>query len=120
MNDRFMKIHIVSIALLSCITGCSQIKSEPINEFSQNELKNGLLIDVRTAGEYAEGHLDKAVNVDWFRKDFIQAFDTVARQKPLFLYCKKGGRSAQAARVLDSLGYQVINLEGGYDAYLPK
>ena len=115
-----MKTIFYFTAFLICVTGCSQSKSKPITEFSQNDLKNGILVDVRTPEEFAAGHLEGAVNINLFEEDFTSKFDTVQKTKTLYLYCKKGGRSARAASLLDSLGYQVIDLEGGYDAIAPK
>jgi phage shock protein E len=115
-----MKKYLYFTTLLIFTTGCSQIKSKPITEFSQNDLKNGVLVDVRTPEEYAAGHLDGAVNINLLEEGFAARFDTIQKNKTLYLYCKKGGRSARAASLLDSLGYQVIDLKGGYDAYAPK
>lgn len=115
-----MKTIFYSVVFLICVTGCSQAKSKPITEFSQNDLKNGILVDVRTPEEYAAGHLEGALNINLLEEDFATKFDTVQKTKTLYLYCKKGGRSARAASLLDSMGYQVIDLKGGYDAVAPK
>jgi len=101
------------------LTSCSQSKSKGITEVSQNELNTGIVIDVRTPEEYSGGHLDQALNINWYDADFIQQFDTIHKNKTIYVYCKKGGRSAKAAHVLDSLGFsKVVNLEGGYDRFL--
>ena len=77
----------------------------PITDFSNEVLgPNDLLIDVRTPGEFAEGHFDGSVNIDWMSEDFIDSWDTIPKGGKVYLYCKKGGRSAMAADVLDSLG----------------
>lgn len=92
----------------------------PITEFSEQQLgKKDLLIDVRTPGEFAEGHFGGAVNIDWMSDDFMRSWDTIPKNGKVYLYCKKGGRSAMAADVLDSLGYDVVDLTGGWDA-LPE
>ncbi|HMB64987.1 MAG TPA: rhodanese-like domain-containing protein [Eudoraea sp.] len=98
--------------------GYSQIKTKPITEFSQKDTNNTILVDVRTAKEYARGHLKHAINVDWFRPDFAAQFDTIPKNRTIYVYCQKGGRSSKAAEVLDSLGYLVTDLQGGYDALL--
>lgn len=76
------------------------------------------LIDVRTAEEYAAGHLRGAVNLDYFAKDFVQqvqaAYDT---EEPVYVYCRSGRRSADAARQLKEAGYRVFNMLGGYIAW---
>jgi len=88
----------------------------PIEEFSKEDLKNAELVDVRTPEEYLAGHMEDAINIDWYAPDFISKFSELPKNKTMYIYCKKGGRSAQAAQALDSLGYTVIDLLGGYDA----
>lgn len=76
------------------------------------------LVDVRTADEFAEGHLRGAVNMDYFAQDFVsqvqQAFDTA---EPVYVYCRSGRRSADAARQLKEAGFKVYNMLGGYEAW---
>jgi rhodanese-related sulfurtransferase len=92
-----------------------------INDFSEADLgSRDLLIDVRTPGEFAEGHFETAVNIDWMSEDFLNSWDTIPKGGRVYLYCKKGGRSAMAAHVLDSLGYSVVDLTGGWDEYTAK
>ncbi|CAM4213360.1 rhodanese-like domain-containing protein [Zobellia nedashkovskayae] len=114
-----MKFHYLLVTLLVINLGCVQSNGKHITEFSQNDIESGILMDVRTPEEFSEGHLDNAVNIDWFEADFIKNVDTIDRARPVYVYCKMGGRSAKAAYVLDSLGFdKVVNLEGGYDAFI--
>ena len=107
--------------LLILLTGCSyfsHVKTEPITEYSSEQLKGGILLDVRTPEEFEEGHLDQAVNINWFDTDFAKQTQSLDKEKPIYVYCKLGGRSAKAAKVLDSLGFKnVVDLTGGYDAF---
>lgn len=110
------------VALLTIVLfvnlSCSQITSKPITEVSQNELNTVVLVDVRTPEEYNEGHLDNAVNINWFDKDFAAQFEGISKDETIFVYCKKGGRSAKAQEKLRAIGYEsVVDLEGGYDAW---
>jgi rhodanese-related sulfurtransferase len=85
------------------------------------DVENAVLIDVRTPEEYAEGHLDNAVNINWYDEDFMDQFKTIEKDKTIYVYCKKGGRSSSAAESLTSSGYKnVIDLLGGYDALEEK
>ena len=116
-----MKIYYTLLLLFFLTLGCSQSKSKPITEFSQNDINNGILIDVRTSQEYQAGHLDNAVNMDWLGGDFAKNIQGLDREKPVYVYCQKGGRSAKAASLLDSLGFKkVVDLEGGYNAFMAK
>jgi len=102
------------------IVGCVQNKSIPITEFSQSDMKDGILIDVRTPEEYGLGHLENAVNINVLADDFVKHFDDISKKKTIYVYCKKGGRSAKAAKSLEDLGYTVVDLLGGYDALHPN
>ncbi len=72
-----------------------------------------MLIDVRTPEEYAEAHLEGAVNVE-LSPDMVELIPAEARQETIKLYCRSGGRAGTAARLLAQAGYQVKNI-GGID-----
>ncbi len=113
----------IGYLLLLCFIqiSCTQTKSMSITELTSEDVENAVLIDVRTPEEYAEGHLDNAVNINWYEEDFINQFKTIEKDKTIYVYCKKGGRSASAAELLTSSGYKnVIDLLGGYDALEDK
>ena len=75
-------------------------------------------IDVRTAEEYAAGHLPWASNCDWRAPDFLQQVEAAyPKEAPLAIYCRSGRRSAEAAAALAKAGYTVYNLLGGYIAW---
>ena len=72
------------------------------------------LIDVRTAGEFQEGYIEGASNIDYFGDDFEMQMSKLDKLKPIAVYCGVGGRSESALEVLQELGFEVIyNLEGG-------
>lgn len=78
----------------------------------------GVLVDVRTPEEYRGGHLPGAVNVPL---DGIQGA-ALPKEKPIYVYCHSGARSAQACRWLQQEGYSVENLGGlmGYRGELER
>ena len=95
-----------------------QVKNKSIIEFKEVASEGFVLIDVRTPEEYAQGFIDGAINMDMKNKSFISNIQQIDKNKKVYLYCKAGGRSAKASKVLDSLGYKnIINLEGGFDAW---
>ena len=80
--------------------------------------KGGVLIDVRTADEFADGTIDGAVNHDWMNGDFEAAAEGMDKEAPTFVFCQAGGRSGQAKDHLVSLGFkEVYNLSGGYGGW---
>ncbi len=96
----------------------SQTQSKPINQISQKELKDAILIDVRSPEEYNAGHLPSAININWYDTDFKEQVSHIDKNTTIYFYCKVGGRSAQATERLRALGYKnVVNLKGGYDTW---
>ncbi|WP_456865367.1 rhodanese-like domain-containing protein [Galbibacter sp. BG1] len=95
-----------------------QVKNKSIIEFKEVASEGFVLIDVRTPEEYAQGFIDGAINMDMKNENFVSNIQQIDKNKKVYLYCKAGGRSAKASKVLDSLGYKnIINLEGGFDAW---
>lgn len=72
------------------------------------------LLDVRTPQEYAEGHIDGALNINVQSDDFRQmAEKELSKESTILVYCRSGRRSMDAAEILTELGYKVVNLRGG-------
>ncbi len=87
----------------------------PADEFEKKLTGFGVqLIDVRTPGEFAGGHLNNALNIDIHSSDFEQQLAKLDKSKPVLVYCKAGGRSASAADKMQEMGFTTIyNLDGG-------
>ena len=73
-----------------------------------------LIIDVRTPGEYNQGHLDRAINIPYDEIDAKIADHTRDKAEKITLYCRSGRRSAIAKQTLDSMGYQQVVDAGAY------
>lgn len=114
------------LAMLGIGTGtaCSQQDYENVNveAFAQLINQNGVqLVDVRTAEEFAEGHIAEALNIDVKQDDFMQrAKGQLDASKPVAVYCRSGRRSANAATLLAKEGFRVTNLIGGIVSWKEK
>lgn len=76
--------------------------------------KDIVLIDVRTPNEFKSGHIENAVNIDIYSDEFKQKLSGLDKNTAVYVYCKKGGRSAKAARTMIDMGFQeVYDLDGG-------
>ena len=76
--------------------------------------QNAQILDVRTPEEYTSGHIDNAANINWNGNDFVVKATTFDKTKPIFVYCKSGGRSKQAVVKLEELGFaSIYELQGG-------
>lgn len=72
-----------------------------------------ILFDVRTPGEFADGHVPGAINVPLDQVPDRLADFAPHRSQEVYLICRSGGRSANAGRFLQSHGYKVVNIMGG-------
>lgn len=65
------------------------------------------MLDVRTANEFSQGHLACAQHADVMAADFRQRVEELALDpsKPVYLYCRSGNRSGQAAKILRQMGF---------------
>ena len=73
-----------------------------------------VLVDVRTAEEYAAGHIANAKNIDVLKFDFKDQVEVLPKDKEIAVYCRSGKCSLMAANTLAKMGYKVINLRGGW------
>ena len=79
---------------------------------------NVVILDVRKADEFAEGHIKGAILIDQFQSDFVeQAQAKLPKEKTIAVYCRSGRRSANAAGKLADVGYKCVNLKGGILAW---
>lgn len=111
-------IAIVVFTLTSC-NGQPSKKVETLDAVSFSKkieaTPNPQILDVRTPEEFAAEHIERAQNVNWLSNDFVTNASKFDKSKPVFVYCKIGGRSHQAAEKLAQLGFtQIIELEGGF------
>lgn len=73
-----------------------------------------IVLDIRTAKEFATGHLKGAKNIDFQNAGFKDAIAKLDRQKRYLVHCRSGGRSSASLPVLKSLGFKhVFHLDGG-------
>lgn len=89
-----------------------------IKEVNYNEinLKEYIIIDVRSKREFSEKHLNGAINIPLpeIKKNIEKYIKD--RNKKLLICCQVGTRSAKAVEILESIGYiNVYNLKGGLE-----
>lgn len=74
----------------------------------------GIVLDVRTPGEVAGGTIGDASVIDYHAEDFRKKLSRLSREKPVYIFCRSGGRSGQAAKIMAAMGFKkVVDLEGG-------
>lgn len=110
--------------LLACMTALLSAAEPQLHDVAATKQlltqePKSLVLDVRTAEEFAEGHLPHAVLVTISEKDFIERVKKIATpDQPVLVYCAAGGRSARAIKALrDAKLTQLHELKGGMTAW---
>lgn len=76
---------------------------------------NIAILDVRTAKEFADGHVAGAVNIDVNQTDFAQKIDQLDRSKTYIVYCRSGRRSRKAVGIIAAKGFKnLYNVSDGF------
>ena len=118
MKFRSIFFLLVSLAIVSCTGQTSKnIQTIEAKDFAEkiNTTQNPQILDVRTPEEFTEGHIDNAANVNWLGDRFVVEAGKFDKTKPVFVYCKSGGRSKKATEKLQELGFKnIYELEGGF------
>ena len=78
--------------------------------------QGALLIDVRTAEEFAQGHVDGALNITYQETDKLMSAIGTDKTRPVVVYCRSGNRSGKAKVVLETKGYTNIFNATGFEA----
>lgn len=117
MKTKYSLILVLLFATLgSCSNGQSSKQRLTANEFNDKikSSTNAVVLDVRTAGEFAAGHLENAMNIDWNNSSSEAALKKLDPSKEYFVYCLSGGRSSSAAEYMRANGFKnVYELTGG-------
>jgi rhodanese-related sulfurtransferase len=137
-NTRILLVGLLLLTLSSLVGGCGYITGEAV-EFSfqppapeqftrdvsiteayaviaMNAGRyNFVILDVRTTGEFAAGHIRSAINRDYYSTAFKNDIDKLDKTKLYVVYCQTGIRSAAVRDIMQELGFQrIYNMTGGF------
>ncbi|SNR71306.1 rhodanese-like domain-containing protein [Lutibacter flavus] len=88
------------------------IKLSP-KEFKEKS-QSQTIIDIRTPQEFAQGHIEGAVNINYFDRSFLEQVSKFDKNKPIFIYCRSGSRTSSASKKMINQGFsEVADLQGG-------
>lgn len=83
-------------------------RSTPNEDARGRVARGALLLDVRTPGEFSEGHVEGALNIPV--QDLGNRIGEIAKGREVVVYCRSGGRSAVAAQMLCGRGHAVLDV----------
>jgi rhodanese-related sulfurtransferase len=77
-----------------------------------------VILDVRTPAEFDSGHIENAINIDYYSDTFQDELDSLDKDKTYLIYCEVGGRSKDALAIMKGLGFmEVYNMLDGINQW---
>ena len=118
-------VRLVMMAVLLLTGGCLEQDGRLIDpaeaaEFLRQHRDDPafIILDVRTEGEFRQGHIEGAALLDYHAPDFRQRFAELDRDAIIFMYCRSGNRSSHVLNMADELGFKAVyDLRGGILAW---
>lgn len=77
------------------------------------------IIDIRNNQSFNNNHIPNAINIP-YEKLIVNPNNYLERTKKYYIYCQKGITSKKITSILNNMGYQVINISGGYEEWIIK
>lgn len=112
-----MKKLTIIVSALLVLTGCSSASSADLNatDFQAKTQESGVItLDVRTPGEFMEGHLVNSINIDIENPSFASEIEKLDKTATYAVYCRSGRRSANAISTMKDAGFtSMFNLNAG-------
>jgi phage shock protein E len=94
------------------------INVDPATFAAKMEGNPGILLDVRTPEEIAEGKIAGSIAINYNDENFSESLSELDPNQPVFVYCAAGGRSSKTATILGEKGFSLVyNLDGGITAW---
>jgi thioredoxin 1 len=118
MNKSIPFLLLICLLLPACAqkNNSISVKNLSTEEFAKQISSNSskIILDVRTPEEFAQNHIEGAVNMNINGDDFEAEISRLDTSLPLFVYCLSGNRSGRAAAILVEKGYPAVyNMDGG-------
>lgn len=82
--------------------------------------ENRVILDVRTAGEFSEGRVQGAINIDVLENDFKDKVGKLDKAKTYKVYCRSGNRSGRATQIMKSMGFTDVENVGSLEQAAKK
>lgn len=113
------KLLLLSIPLALILSACGdqggKVSNLSVEDFATKISDSSVVVlDVRTAGEFQEGHIQNAINIDYEVLNFEGEVNKLDKTKTYAVYCRSGRRSGLATEVMAKNGFaSIFNLNGG-------
>ena len=119
-----MKTYVKIVAAIIMLSSCNNNQAQQSVSVKENvdaktfkelvDAGKGIILDVRTPEEVSEGFINNASTINLYDDDFNAKINLIQKDKQIYVYCKSGGRSSEAAELLKKNGFsKIYNLMGG-------
>ena len=118
-----IRVVILSLVL---VFSCELLNTPEISMISESDFveiqdSDYILIDVRTQDEFDLGHIDSAINLDFYSDTFKNDILSLPKNKTIVLYCRTNNRSSKTATILKENGYRdILVIRGGITEWVKK
>lgn len=121
MQKTIFMVFTVFLLVTACRSFVTTSLESDLFERTMQQTPNAQLVDVRTPEEFNQEHLLNAINIDVKSASFETDIKVLDPTRPVFVYCRSGKRSLQAAAILEKNKFKVVyNLDGGINAWKAK
>jgi phage shock protein E len=118
-------LFVVGILVSACgavdvaeATGLRTVSADDAQAVIEAAGPDVVVLDIRTPEEFAEGHIEGALNIDFYAPDFTEQLAALDPEADYVLYCRSDNRSGQAMPMLEDLGFgAVAEVDGGILAW---
>lgn len=108
-----------TLTLTSCGGSAASVDLNPTDFQAKTQEAGVVLLDVRTAGEYATGHIEGAINIDVEGMTFEEEIANLDKAKTYAIYCQSGRRSRIAVAAMSKAGFtKLFNLDQGIGSWI--
>lgn len=126
MNKRVLSAVVALTAGVLLLAGCSSNKGAITNMNAKDfsaiaQQADVVILDVRTPGEFSQGHIEGAMNIDVEASTFDSEIAKLDKSKTYAVYCHSGRRSGIATQTMAKIGFKhLYNLENGLSDWMSQ
>ena len=97
------------------------IEANEAHSLLKEASKDIVVLDIRTAEEFEAGHIEDAVNIDFYSDEFREDLSKLDKSKTYLVYCRSGGRSQRSLSTFNELSFEnIVHLNGGYKSWVKR
>jgi len=133
LRHAFAVVTVIIAVAVGCYSYLELYRPEPIETHTQTPIiesitpkeaytliqnnkgnPNFVILDVRTPAEFADEHIENAVNLDFYSENFRDDLNKLDKSNTYIVYCRTGSRSGKSLEIMKELGFrEVYNISGG-------